>query len=63
MEVGGGDEEFDKGFLEDETARGSPAVDGVGRGERVDGGLGGDGPVAFFGGEAGELGGDEFGFW
>ena len=63
VEVGCGDEEFDKSFLEDEAAGRTPAVDRVGRGEGVNGGLGGDGPVAFFGGEAGELGGDEFGFW
>lgn len=42
--VGEGAEEFDKWFLEDETAGGAPAVGGVGAGDAVDGGLGGDGP-------------------
>ena len=53
-----GHEELDEGFLEDESACGAPAVRGVRGGKTVDGGLGGDGPVAFFGGQAGEFGGD-----
>jgi len=59
---GGGDEEFDKGFLEDEAAWWAPAVDGVGGGEAVDGGLGGDGPVAFLLRQGCEFGSDEGGF-
>ena len=63
VKVGRGNEELDESLLEDEAAGRTPAMDGIGRGEPVNGGLGGDGPVAFFGGEAGELRGDEFGFW
>ena len=45
--VRGWDEEFDEGLLEDEAVAGTPAEDGVGRADTVDGGLGGDGPPAF----------------
>ena len=41
-----GDKEFDKGFLEDEAAWWAPAMDGVGRGQTINGGLGGDRPIA-----------------
>lgn len=56
------DEELDKGLLEDESARGTPAVDAVVRGKAVDGGLGGDGPEGVEVGEVREFGFDERGF-
>ena len=56
VEGGGGDEEFDEGFLEDEAARGTPAVGCVRGGKAVHGGLGGDCPVGFLGCEAFERG-------
>ena len=54
-----GHEELDEGFLEDETAGGAPAVDGVCGGEAVDGGLGRDGPVGFFLRQGEQLGDDQ----
>lgn len=61
VEGGSRDEELDEGFLEDKTARWAPAMDGVSRWQTIDGGLGGDGPVALCPGQLGEFGGDESG--
>ena len=55
MEGSNGDKEFYKGFLENEAARWAPAVGWVSGGEAVDGGLGGDGPVAFGFGQGSEF--------
>lgn len=55
------DEELDKSFLKDETARRTPAMDGVNRGQTVDSRLGRDGPIALPQGQLGELGRDKRG--
>ena len=54
-EVGSGDKKLDKGFLEDEAAGRTPAMDGMGRRKTIDSGLGSNGPVALAQDQFGEL--------